>query len=258
MRQVHLMNVYGTTVLVGFADYLSKLADVARNEGFGARDRLLSNYLRSHRWRPRDVYPRPGAALRFATSTASATLDLLPPRASRMDFIYGKTPISWRSLTRMIDAHRQWPSRGTFASLLCSRTTSSPTSDSIRMTCPRSRSRAGPLDWTYGDCGAFSGRSDDMVKLRGISNHPTAVGEILKLAGDNTGEFFCRVQQTDGRDNVIVSVESAAAHLIGAAWRSSSDPCFARKSGSTSASNWLPRAILSRSPKSTAGKSPCG
>ena len=50
-----------------------------------------------------------------------------------------------------------------------------------------------------------------MVKLRGINVYPTAVGEILKLAGDNTGEFFCRVQQTDGRDNMIVAVESAAA-----------------------------------------------
>ena len=33
VKQVHLMHVFGATVLVGFADYLIKLADVAREEG---------------------------------------------------------------------------------------------------------------------------------------------------------------------------------------------------------------------------------
>ena len=50
-----------------------------------------------------------------------------------------------------------------------------------------------------------------MVKLRGINVYPTAVGEILKLAGENTGEFFCRVQRIDGRDEMTVSVECMTA-----------------------------------------------
>ena len=52
------------------------------------------------------------------------------------------------------------------------------------------------------------GRSDNMVKLRGINVYPTAVGETLRDVPGTTGEFVCRVDRVDGREEMTVLVEA--------------------------------------------------
>ena len=56
----------------------------------------------------------------------------------------------------------------------------------------------------------FLGRSDDMVKLRGVNVYPTAINSILNKVPNNTGEFFCHVRRNDGQDEMTVSIESNA------------------------------------------------
>ena len=57
----------------------------------------------------------------------------------------------------------------------------------------------------------FKGRSDNMVKLRGINVYPTSVGVILggEVAAFN-GEFVCIVTRDDGRDQMTVHAEMRA------------------------------------------------
>ena len=56
----------------------------------------------------------------------------------------------------------------------------------------------------------FRGRSDNMVKLRGINVYPTAIGGMLADEGALGGEYFCRVHSRDGRDVMTVHCETAA------------------------------------------------
>ncbi len=55
----------------------------------------------------------------------------------------------------------------------------------------------------------FKGRSDNMVKLRGINIFPHAIGAIIEGRSDLTGEYVCRVTRDDaGRDEMHVTLES--------------------------------------------------
>jgi phenylacetate-CoA ligase len=54
----------------------------------------------------------------------------------------------------------------------------------------------------------FHGRSDNMVKLRGINVYPIALGGILQALPDTTGEFVCRVDRVGTRDEMTVLLES--------------------------------------------------
>ena len=55
----------------------------------------------------------------------------------------------------------------------------------------------------------FLGRSDNMVKLRGINVYPTGIGAILtQRFSALTGEFLCKVERKAGRDEMTVLLES--------------------------------------------------
>lgn len=58
----------------------------------------------------------------------------------------------------------------------------------------------------------FKGRSDNMVKLRGINIFPHAVGAIIENRPDLTGEYVCHVvRDASGRDEMLVRLESRGA-----------------------------------------------
>jgi len=58
----------------------------------------------------------------------------------------------------------------------------------------------------------FRGRSDNMVKLRGINVYPTGIGALLAAERpDFTGEFICEVERRDGRDDMLVRAEIRGA-----------------------------------------------
>ena len=57
----------------------------------------------------------------------------------------------------------------------------------------------------------FMGRSDNMVKLRGINIYPQGVGPMLDECQHFLGEFICKAIRDDkGRDEMIVMVEVSA------------------------------------------------
>jgi phenylacetate-CoA ligase len=54
------------------------------------------------------------------------------------------------------------------------------------------------------------GRSDNMVKLRGINVFAHGIGGVLNERPEFTGEFFCRAVRDDtGRDDMVVLIETA-------------------------------------------------
>ena len=69
--------------------------------------------------------------------------------------------------------------------------------------------------------GAIAGRSDAMVKLRGVNVFPEAIGALVIEDGRSNGEFMCVVEREGaaGRDVMRVDVESAVAPAERAALR---------------------------------------
>ena len=53
----------------------------------------------------------------------------------------------------------------------------------------------------------FQGRSDNMVKLRGINVYPTAIGAMLDPHPATTGEYYCRLTRVGARDELTVVTE---------------------------------------------------
>jgi phenylacetate-CoA ligase len=55
----------------------------------------------------------------------------------------------------------------------------------------------------------FLGRSDSMVKLRGINVFPQALSSILAGSPGFNGEYICTLTRREGREDLLVSVECA-------------------------------------------------
>ena len=54
----------------------------------------------------------------------------------------------------------------------------------------------------------FLGRSDNMVKLRGINLYPIAIGAIANEHYAATGEYICKAyRDSDGRDEMVILIE---------------------------------------------------
>jgi phenylacetate-CoA ligase len=67
---------------------------------------------------------------------------------------------------------------------------------------------ANPLGLPFRRIRGFLGRSDNMVKLRGINLFPTGIGALLvEHAEGATGEFLCRVHREGTRDVMTAHLE---------------------------------------------------
>lgn len=57
----------------------------------------------------------------------------------------------------------------------------------------------------------FEGRSDTMIKLRGINVWPEALGRIVADHPESNGEYFCVAERAGSRDELTVMAETASA-----------------------------------------------
>lgn len=65
----------------------------------------------------------------------------------------------------------------------------------------------GSLGINLARIAGFQGRSDNMVKLRGVNVYPTAIGAHLGGHDATLGEYVCRVGRSGHRDELTVIVE---------------------------------------------------
>jgi phenylacetate-CoA ligase len=208
--QVELLRRFGATVLVGFADYLRHLAEVARDSGLDpARDlavRMISTHLGresrdvlSAAWggaRVFDWYGVGDTGLIAAEGPDHAGLYLMED-AHHVDLIHPDTH----------EVVRAGDTGNVCVTVLFK--------DDIFPVVRFDTNDLSALDPSPAALGlalrrlrGFLGRSDSMVKLRGINVYPTAVGELLERHPDANGEFLCRVERIDGRDEMTVLIET--------------------------------------------------
>jgi phenylacetate-CoA ligase len=223
--QVQLMADFGVTVLVGFVDYIRKLADVAREAGLIPGEHL----------RVRMIIGHLGTEDRAATEAAWGG-------AKAFDWygvgdtgsIAGEGP-ERDGLTVWEDAHlleicdvdtgRPVP-RGESGDMVVTTLYKDDVAPCIRfnthdVSAVRTDSAASGL--VFDRIRGFLGRSDNMVKLKGINVFPHAIGAIIENRPELTGEYVCHVRRgADLADRMTVTLEhrrpeagSAAAAELG-------------------------------------------
>ena len=208
-QQVDLMHRFGATAIVGFADYILKLASVAREKnlepGKDIPVRMISGHLSADghsamakAWPGADIFDWYGVG----------DTGIIAAEGPDHDGLY-----IWEDahLIEILDADSLTVvddgKRGNICATVLFKNTIYPvirfnTNDVSSVLPGRGRIGIG-----FRRLAGFQGRSDNMVKLRGINVYPTAIAAIIEDIPGLNGEYVCRLRQQNDRDELLVEVE---------------------------------------------------
>jgi phenylacetate-CoA ligase len=209
-RQIEIMRAWGTNVLIGFPAYLRQMAMVARDEmnidprSLGIRA-LDSNLGAEDRTSVEDLWGAP--VYDFYGAHESGMI------AAECVFQDGMHIQEDAFVVEILDPDTGMPVPHGKQGNVCVTTLFKHSAPLIRYNIADVSSiRSGTCA-----CGStllrlarIFGRSDNMVKLRGVNVFPEAIGALVVEDPRTTGEFFCVVERAGdaGRDEMRVSVES--------------------------------------------------
>jgi phenylacetate-CoA ligase len=209
-QQVFLMREFGATCIVGFADYIKRLSEVAREEGFEpGRDipiRLICAHLGSESQSSLSA-AWGGAAVFdwYGVGDTGLIAGEFPDRT-------GMHVMEDAHVLEIADPDTGRPVQpGRLGDMICTCLFKDDIFPIIRFNTHDVTEEVlgdSPLGLPFRRIRGFLGRSDNMVKLRGINLFPTGIGAILvELCPDSTGEFICRVHRDGPRDAMTAHLE---------------------------------------------------
>ncbi len=210
VQQVNLMKTFGVNVLVGFVDYIKRLADVAKEEGFEPGKDIKIDMIIGHlgmesresisrMWGGAELFDWYGVG---DTGTIAAE----GPDHSGMHV--------WEDAQylEILDTDTNKPvTPGTVGNMVVTCLYKDDVYPILRFnTHDITQEILGdnPSGMPFKRIKGFMGRSDNMVKLRGINIYPQGVGPMLDECPEFLGEFVCKaVRNEKGRDDMIVMLE---------------------------------------------------
>lgn len=209
-QQVSLMKTFGVNVLVGFVDYIKRLADVAREEGLQPGKDIKIDMIIGHlgmesreiiaeTWGNPELFDWYGVG---DTGTIAAE----GPDHQGMHV--------WEDAhyLEILDTDSHLPvTSGDTGNMVVTCLYKDDVYPIIRFNThditqeiPGENKMGLPFKRIRG----FMGRSDNMVKLRGINIYPHGVGPMLEERNEFLGEFICKaVRDESGRDDMVVMIE---------------------------------------------------
>jgi len=209
-QQVQLMHDLGATVIVGFADYIRKLADVAREAGLEpGRDiplRMICGHL--------------GRESRESLSAAWGGVELfdwygvgdtgaIAGEGPDHDGMYLMEDAQYVELLHVDSG--QPVAEGEPGDMVVTCLYKDDIYPIIRFNThdvTRTLTTPSSLGLNLRRIEGFLGRSDNMVKIRGINVFPQALGPILAGEHGFAGEFLCEASRdAAGRDELTVRIE---------------------------------------------------
>ena len=204
--QVNLMADFGVTVMVGFVDYVRKLADVAEAEKLFDRInlRMIIGHLGTEdraateaAWHGAKAYDWYGVG-----DTGS-----IAGEGPERDGLYVWEDAQYLEL---LDVDTQAPiTQGETGDMVVTCLFKDDIAPCIRFnTHDITHELGGRGELAFKRIAGFKGRSDNMVKLRGINLFPHAIASLIENCANLTGEYICHLRRTDGRDDMIVTIES--------------------------------------------------
>jgi phenylacetate-CoA ligase len=210
-QQVELMRHFGATVIVGFIDYIQKLAQVARDKGVipgrDIRIRMITGHIgQEDREQIREAWGGPQIFDWYGVGD-TGTIAAETPGADGL--------CVWEDAhaLEIIDPDTLQPvaegERGNLCTTVLFKTGIYPivrfNTNDVSSFIPGS---AGAGGVNFRRISGFQGRSDNMVKLRGVNVYPTAIGAHLREHPAATGEYVCRVERKGTREEMTVIVEA--------------------------------------------------
>ncbi|MGI9488569.1 MAG: phenylacetate--CoA ligase family protein [Geminicoccaceae bacterium] len=208
-QQVQLIRHFGATVLLGFVDYLKRLADVARQEGIDPADlnvRMISGQIGqddrdevSAMWGGADVFDWYGVGDTGVIATEGPDQN-------------GLHVFEDAHYVELLDPEGYQPVAAGHLGNICVTTLFKTTVYPIVRFDTKDVSTAlvGRGDLNLMRIAGFQGRSDNMVKLRGVNVYPTSIGAHLLEHPAALGEYICRVDRQNHRDEMTVVIEVQA------------------------------------------------
>ena len=210
VQQVSMMKEFGATVLVGFADYIKHLADVAREQGLEpGRDipiRMISGHMGreaveklSESWGGADIFDW------YGVGDTGAIAGDGPERS-------GLYVMEDAQYLEICDIESGMPvADGESGDMINTCLFKDDIYPIIRFNThdvSAYRTDTAPSDLKLRRIEGFLGRSDNMIKLRGINFFPQSISGMLAERPEFTGEFICRARRlANGRDEMTVTVE---------------------------------------------------
>ena len=211
VKQVELMRDFGVNVVVGFADYIKRLAEVAREQGLvPGRDipvrRICGHLGRESR---ESLSAAWGGAEMFDWYGVGDT-GAVAGEGPDHDGLYLMEDAQYVEVT---DVNTGLPvADGQPGDMVVTCLYKDDIYPIIRFNThdvTQLVTTASPLGYTLRRIAGFLGRSDNMVKIRGINVFPQALAPMLEERADYAGEFVCTaLRDAAGRDELVVSIET--------------------------------------------------
>lgn len=210
INQVGLMADFNVSVLVGFIDYLRKLADVAEAEGLMDKikiRRIFGHLGTEDRSSVEQAWGGAKAYDWYGVGDTGAIAGEGPER----DGLY-----VWEDaqFLELLDVDTGAPiGVGETGDMVVTCLFKDDIAPCIRFNThdiTHELSGANQTGMVFKRIAGFKGRSDNMVKLRGINLFPHAIGALIENRSDLTGEYVCRLVRDaeTGRDDMLVVIES--------------------------------------------------
>jgi len=208
------MKDFGVTVLVGFADYLKRLAEVAREQGLEPGRDIKIRMISGHMGREDNITLSQawGGAEIFDWYGVGDT-GLIAGEGREKAGLYIMEDAQYLEICD-IDSGQPLPDGGTgdMVSTVLFKDDIYPIVRFNTHDVSALRTDAAPSALNLRRIEGFLGRSDNMVKLRGINVFPQAIGAMLSERREFNGEFICRVRRDgEGRDEMTVTFELSNA-----------------------------------------------
>jgi phenylacetate-CoA ligase len=210
-NQVNLMKEFGATAIIGFGDYITYLAGIARKEGLEpGKDiniRIISGHMGaegretiSKAWGGAEVYDWYGVGDTGA----------IAGEGSDHAGMYVQEDAQFLEILDVDTGAAM--SDGESGDMVVTCLFKDDVFPIIRFNThdvSAFRTDPSPLGFTLRRIVGFQGRSDNMVKLRGINIYPTGLGVILTESDPELlNEYVCIVTRRGSRDEMAVYIET--------------------------------------------------
>jgi phenylacetate-CoA ligase len=208
--QVQLMADFNVTVLVGFVDYIRKLADAARDAGLTPGEHIKIRMITGH------LGTEARAGVEAAWGGAKAydwygvgDTGCIAGEGPERDGLYIWEDAQFLEILDIASGTPVPP--GHKGDMVVTTLYKDDIFPCIRfnthdVTALRTDHNATGM--VFDRIAGFLGRSDNMVKLRGINIFPHAIGAIIENRSDVTGEYVCIVaRDAAGREDMTVMLE---------------------------------------------------
>ncbi len=206
VAQVQQLADFGVTAMVGFVDYIRKLAETAEAEGLFDRIRLKT------------IIGHLGTEDRAATEAAwhgakaydwygVGDTGSIAGEGPERDGLYVWEDAQFLELLDVESGAAVAP--GDTGDMVVTCLFKDDIAPCIRFnTHDITHELSGRGELAFKRIAGFKGRSDNMVKLRGINLFPHAIAALIENRADLTGEYVCHLRRSEGREDMVVTIES--------------------------------------------------